>query len=177
MTLDGMPIAPPEDVKQLMTSIYLDFGEIPPEYLVAGRRWRIRPQPALRPARDPDAVWQGTYHEEGAMFYPEWDHGRQHYRKNWCVMREKDVTPVHDDFYRDTLEKYAGLVKHLRKTFEAMRDENRLDKRQTHGDEVDIDALVEALADAPRRQRNERPPVHAPAPCRTQYRRGCSWST
>jgi nitric oxide reductase NorD protein len=93
-------------------------------------------------------VWHGTYHEKGAEFFPEWDHGRQHYRKNWCVMREKTVAPVHDSFYRDTLDKYAGVVKHLRRKFEALRDENRLDKRQTQGDEIDLDALIEALADA-----------------------------
>jgi nitric oxide reductase NorD protein len=97
---------------------------------------------------DPDAVWQGTYHEEGARFYSEWDMGREHYRKNWCVMREKDVVPVFDNFHRETLDKHAGLVKHLRKAFEAMRDENRLLKRQSWGDDVDIDALVEAIADA-----------------------------
>jgi nitric oxide reductase NorD protein len=74
--------------------------------------------------------------------------GRQHYRKNWCVMREKDVPPIYDNFHRETLEKYAGLVKQLRKAFEAMRDDNKLLKRQAYGDEVDIDALVEALADA-----------------------------
>jgi nitric oxide reductase NorD protein len=63
-------------------------------------------------------------------------------------MREKTVTPVHDTFHRDTLDKYAGVVKHLRRKFEALRDENHLDKRQTQGDEVDLDALIEALADA-----------------------------
>jgi nitric oxide reductase NorD protein len=63
-------------------------------------------------------------------------------------MREKTVTPVHDGFYRDTLAKHAGVVKHLRRKFEALRDENRLDKRQTQGDEIDLDALIEALADA-----------------------------
>jgi nitric oxide reductase NorD protein len=92
-------------------------------------------------------VWQGTYHEVGATFYPEWDFGRQLYRKNWCVMREKDVPPVADDFVFNTLKKYSGLVKHLRRTFEAMRDENRMIKREISGDDVDIDALVEALAD------------------------------
>ena len=34
ITLDDAPVAPPEGVKQLLTSVYLDFGEIPPEYLV-----------------------------------------------------------------------------------------------------------------------------------------------
>ncbi|MBW8458549.1 MAG: VWA domain-containing protein [Thiobacillus sp.] len=148
ITLDDAPIAPPEGVKQLLTSVYLDFGEIPPEYLVPAGDGEYDPNRVFDQPEDPDAVWQGTYHEKGAVLYPEWDHGRQHYRKNWCVMREKTVTPVHDTFHRDTLNKYAGVVKHLRRKFEALRDENRLDKRQTQGDEVDLDALIEALADA-----------------------------
>ena len=148
LTLDDAPVAPPEDVRQLLTSVHLDFGQIPPEYLVPAGAGEY--DPGLyedRPA-DPDAVWQGTYHEEGALFYPEWDLGRQHYRKNWCVMREKAVKPVYDDFPARTLAKHAALVKSLRRGFEAMRDENRLLKRQAQGDEVDLDALVEALADA-----------------------------
>ena len=148
LTLDSLPIAPPEDVKALLTSIYLDFGEIPPEYLVPAGDGEYDASLLGEQGKDPDAVWQGTYHEEGALFYPEWDMGREHYRKNWCVMREKDVPPIENDFHRQTLEKYAGVVKNLRKSFEAMRDENRIEKRQTQGDDVDIDALVEALADA-----------------------------
>ena len=148
ITLDGAPLAPPDDVRQLLTSVYLDFGDIPPEYLVPAGEGEYDPGLVFDQPEDPDAVWHGTYHEKGAELYPEWDHGRQHYRKNWCVMREKSVTPVYDDFYRDTLDKYTGVVKHLRRKFEALRDENRLDKRQTQGDEIDLDALVEALADA-----------------------------
>lgn len=148
ITLDDAPLAPPEGVKQLLTSIYLDFGEIPPEYLTPAGEGEYDPNLYQEQPEDPDAVWQGVYHERGATLFHEWDHGRQHYRKNWCVMREKPVQPVHDDFYRTTLDKHAPIVKHLRKRFEAMRDENRLEKRQADGDEVDIDALIEALADA-----------------------------
>jgi nitric oxide reductase NorD protein len=148
ITLDGALLAPPDDVKQLLISVYLDFGEIPPEYLTPAGEGEYDPNLVFDQPEDPDAVWQGTYHEKGAELYPEWDHGRQHYRKNWCVMREKTVTPAYDDFHRDTLAKHAGVVKHLRKKFEALRDENRLDKRQTQGDEIDLDALIEALADA-----------------------------
>ena len=148
ITLDDAPIAPPDGVKQLLTSVYLDFGEIPPDYLTPAGDGEYDPNLVFDQPEDADSVWQGTYHEKGAELYPEWDHGRQHYRKNWCVMREKPVTPVYDDFYRDTLCKHAGLVRHLRKKFEALRDENRLEKRQTQGDEIDLDALIEALADA-----------------------------
>ena len=148
ITLDSAPVAPPEDVKRLLTSVWLDFGSIPPEYLVPAGDGEYDPSLLEDRPLDPDEVWQGTYHEQGATLYPEWDLGRRHYRKNWAVMREKEVPPVFDDSHAATLEKYAGLVKHLRKSFEAMRDENRLLKRQTHGDDIDIDALVEALADA-----------------------------
>jgi nitric oxide reductase NorD protein len=148
ITLDDAPIAPPEGVKQLLTSVYLDFGEIPPEYLTPAGDGEYDPNRVFDQPEDPDAVWHGTYHEKGAELYPEWDHGRQHYRKNWCVMREKAVPPAHDSFYRDTLDKYAGVVKQLRRKFEALRDENRVEKRQAEGDEIDLDALIEALADA-----------------------------
>jgi nitric oxide reductase NorD protein len=148
LTLDGAPLAPPDEVRQLLTSVYLDFGEIPPEYLVPAGDGEYDLKAVFDQPEDPDAVWQGTYHEKGAELYPEWDHGRQHYRKNWCTMREKAVTPVYDDFVRDTLAKHGGLVRHLRRKFEMLRDENRFEKRQTQGDEIDLDALVEALADA-----------------------------
>ncbi|HYP67310.1 MAG TPA: nitric oxide reductase activation protein [Thiobacillaceae bacterium] len=148
LSLDGLPIAPPDDVKQLLTSIQLDWGEVPPEFLVPAGDGEYDPALYTKEEKDPDEVWQGTYHEEGAHLYHEWDHGRQHYRKNWCVLREKPVRPVYDDFVARTRRKYTGLLKHLRRTFEVMRDENRLEKRQPQGEDVDIDALIEALADA-----------------------------
>ncbi|HWS11680.1 MAG TPA: VWA domain-containing protein [Rhodocyclaceae bacterium] len=148
LVLDDVPVAPPEDVRQLLTSIQLDLGEIPPEYLVAAGPGEYDPSFYGEASRDPDEVWQGTYHEEGALFYPEWDFGRQHYRKAWCVMRERDVAPVYDGFVPDVLHKYGGLVRRLRRNFEAIRDEDRLLKRQAQGDNVDIDALVEATAEA-----------------------------
>ena len=149
LSLNDAPIAPPDDVRQLLTSIYLDLGEIPPEYLFAAGPGEYDPSLYEEKHADPDAVWQGTYHEEGASLYPEWDFGRQHYRKNWCVLREREGAAKRDeDFAGLTLQKYSGLVKHLRRTFEAMRDQDRLLKREPSGDAVDIDALVEALADA-----------------------------
>ncbi len=92
-------------------------------------------------------MWKGTYHEEGAFLYNEWDHRRSHYRKHWCVLRELDVHPDSDPFVARTLRKYHGVLPALRKTFEALRGEDKLLKKQTNGDDVDFDALVEAWAD------------------------------
>ena len=147
VTLDGKPLAPPDDLRQAMQSIQQDLGEIPPEYLHAAGDGGYDPE-AERQERDPADVWKGTYHEEGAFHYNEWDHERQHYRKNWVVLRELEVSPQYDGFVEETLRKYGGLVKDLRRTFEALRGEDRVLKRQAEGDDVDIDALVEAWADS-----------------------------
>jgi len=148
LTMDGEPVTPPDIINSLSTSIVQDLGEIPDDYLVPAGDGEYDPDLFVDKKIDPDDVWKGTYHEEGAFLYNEWDYRRQHYRKNWCAVRELEVSPLEDDFVTDTLHKYQGLIKHLRKTFEAMRDEDRMLKRQVHGDGVDIDALVEALADA-----------------------------
>lgn len=148
LVLEDKPIAPPEDMKQLMTSIMLDWGEIPPEFLVPAGDGEYDPALYQKEEKDVEDVWKGVYHEEGAFLYSEWDHARQHYRKNWCVLREIEMTAGDPAYVDGVQEKYQGLVKHLRRTFEAMRDENRLLKRQAQGDDVDIDALVEALADS-----------------------------
>jgi nitric oxide reductase NorD protein len=148
LVLDDKPIAPPEDVKQLLTSIMLDWGDVPPEFLVPAGEGEYDPSLYQKEEKDIEDVWKGIYHEEGAFLYREWDFARQHYRKNWCVVRELELSPGDPVFVDKVLDKYQGMIKHLRRTFEAMRDENRLLKRQSQGDDVDIDALVEALADS-----------------------------
>jgi nitric oxide reductase NorD protein len=142
-------VSPPEDIKQVISSIMLDLGELPPEYLVPAGDGSYKPKGAEEQDEDPsEDVWSGTYHERGARIYNEWDFRRRTYRKNWCVMRELTVEPKVDDFVHETLEKYSRHLVGLRKTFEALRGEEKRLKKEPYGDEVDIDALVEAHADA-----------------------------
>ena len=146
LEFDGDLVALPQHVRELMSSIIVDFGDIPPEYLVAAGPGEYDLTVYDRPL-NPDDVWKGTYHEEGAQLYNEWNYRRQHYHKNWCVVREIDVQPVYDSFVEDTLQKYSKLLKSLRNTFEYMRGEDKLLKKQPYGDDIDIDAVVEAYAD------------------------------
>lgn len=145
LELDGKPVAPPDNVKGTMASIIQDLGEIPEDYLyAAGDGAYAATALAEQSAED---VWKGTYHEEGAFLYNEWDYERQNYRKNWAVLRELEISPQDPDYVRETLLRYRGLTAHLRRTFEALRGEDKLLKKQPYGDNVDIDALVEAWAD------------------------------
>jgi nitric oxide reductase NorD protein len=63
------------------------------------------------------------------------------------VLRGRDVHPQHNDFVARTLRKHRGLLGSLRRSLEALCSEGRLLKTQAYGEDVDIDALVEAYAD------------------------------
>jgi len=146
LELDGEPIEPPEGVESLISSIIQDLGEIPDDYLVAAGdgNYKIFQD---ENKTDGSNVWAGTYHEEGAYLHKEWDYRRRRYKKNWCALREVEINPGSTAFVSDTLEKYSGLIKNLRKTFEVLRGEDKILKKQPYGDDIDIDALVEAWAD------------------------------
>ncbi len=145
LTLDGEPVTPPEQVSRLLASILQDVDDIPEDYLVAaGDDGYARELPRLRDAEDQS---RGPHSEDGALLYDEWDYRRQHYRKNWCVLRELDMHPADEPFVEHTLEKYSGLTAGIRKTFEALRGEDRLLKRQAEGDDIDLDAVVDAYGD------------------------------
>lgn len=146
------PVAPPAAVKRLLSSVMLDLGELPPDYLVPAGDGNYKPKGAGEGDAEEDAeeVWSGAYHERGAHLYNEWDFRRRSYRKNWCVMRELKVEPAFDGFVDETLAKYSRHLPELRKTFEALRGEDKWLKKEPYGDEVDIDALVAAQADARR---------------------------
>jgi nitric oxide reductase NorD protein len=145
LRLDGEPVSPPGHVNDLLQSIAQDLGGIPDEYLVPAGDGAYRENRA--PENKAADVWHGTYHEEGAVLYNEWDYKRRHYRKNWCVLRELDVHPGNPDFIDATLARYALQVTQLRRTFELLRGEDKLLKKQANGDDIDFDAVISAYAD------------------------------
>ena len=145
LRLDGEPVSPPGHVNDLLQSIAQDLGGIPDEYLVPAGDGAYRENRA--PENKAADVWHGTYHEEGAVLYNEWDYKRRHYRKNWCVLRELDVHPGNPDFIDATLARYAPQVTQLRRTFELLRGEDKRLKKQASGDDIDFDAVISAYAD------------------------------
>ena len=137
-------ITPPEDVKQIMDSIIQDFGEIPDEYL----------QPAGDGGYNSDEEKDETSNDyENSNFefsYNEWDHARQQYKKDWCKLNEKTVEEVSSNFIKETLSKYRGLLKNLNRTFEALRQDEKRLKKQNYGDDIDLDAFIDAYIDLKR---------------------------
>lgn len=145
LDLDGQQIIPPDNVQNLLGSIVQDLGEIPEDYLVAAGDGGY--DASANEEKKAADVWKGIYHEEGAFIYNEWDFKRKHYRKNWCVLREIDVHPSNEPFVSETLARHRGLVVQLRRTFEALRGEDKTLKKQKYGDSVDFDAVIEGFTD------------------------------
>ena len=145
LQLDGQPFTPPAELRSLLQSIIQDLGALPDDYLTPAGPGAATAQDTG--VRNPDDVWQGTYHEDGAWRFNEWDCHRQAYKKNWCVLRELTVPPADLAFFRRCMRRHYGLIKHLRRTFEALRGEQALLRKQPHGDDIDLDALIDAQAD------------------------------
>ena len=141
-TVDGKPVPVPEDTIQTARSIIQDFGEIPDEYLVPAGSGSYDAKYAS--ADDSDDTRSGA---QGGICYDEWDYRRCHYRKNWCVLKELDMHPGQAQSVAAILDKYAHLVRDIRKSFEALRGDDRMLRRQKNGDDIDLDAVVESYVD------------------------------
>lgn len=133
----------PDDVRQLLSSIQQDLGRIPEDYLDGiGRRLYDAEQTGGE--ADPRAMISSDRTAAALLRYPEWDYTRQRFRPDYCVLRELPGEAADPVFVADTLRKYHGLVKSIRRSFEALLGESRIERRQPEGEDIDLDALVEA---------------------------------
>ncbi|MCY4364264.1 MAG: nitric oxide reductase activation protein [Gammaproteobacteria bacterium] len=147
LTMDGQAVNVPEHLQELISSIMADFGEIPEQHLqptdLGDYNDELQPQAGSTGSdNETDANLPGSFK------YDEWDYVRQRFRDGFCTLSELAVTPGDESFVDETLDKHRGLLKSIKKTFEAVLGEPRLQRRQSDGDDIDLDAVIEAYADA-----------------------------
>ncbi|MDD9823017.1 MAG: hypothetical protein OXU98_09080 [Gammaproteobacteria bacterium] len=148
LQLDGEAVNLPPEAAAVLSSLLQDLQQLPEDWLTPAGDGEYQPG---RPAEATDATAPADSPGPGqddAIFYDEWDFRRRSYRKNWCALRESPAHPLHDDFAALTVEKYRPLVADIRRHFEALRDHDKLLKAQSGGDDIDLDALITARADA-----------------------------
>ncbi|MBI5921899.1 MAG: VWA domain-containing protein [Betaproteobacteria bacterium] len=138
--LDESAILPPE-AQAAALSLQQDLGELPPEFQVPAGTG------AWRPTRQDATGECSTSSNEPDRRYDEWDYRRKAYRRGWCHLFEADVPAGAAGYVEDVRQRYAALIRQLRRRFELLRGEDRLLGRQPEGDEIDVDAMVDALAD------------------------------
>ncbi len=160
LKIDGASVTLPPEGLAAAQSLLQDLGEIAPELLVpAGpAEWKGDGAGKGKP---------GTLETRADALFDEWDYRRRAYRRQWCHVYLHEVGGGDAGYVPAVRARHAPLIRQLRRRFEAMRGEDRVLRRQSDGPEVDMDALVAAIADrrggaepSPRlfcrRQRDER---------------------
>jgi len=142
LTLEGPQIELPEPLRKLAEQIVADLGHIPTDYISAA-------QGLAGQAATPSWAAGSPSGESlvAPLTYDEWDFRRNGFRKDWCILNEKQLQPVKGTFVATTLHKYQGLLKQLKKQFEMLRSTERFMKRQRDGNDIDLDALIESISD------------------------------
>lgn len=140
--LGGPAVDLPESLRNLAREIIADHGRIPEDYISAAQGLAGQGVP---PAASPESGSGDSL--IAPITYDEWDFRRNGFRKNWCQLLIKNVPPVRGTFINSTLDKYQGLLRQLKKQFEMLRTMERFTKRQRYGDDIDLDAMIEAIAD------------------------------
>jgi nitric oxide reductase NorD protein len=139
--VDGEVVALPPEAQAAAQSLVQDLGELPPEVLspAGPGAWL----PADREGPGPDLVTD----RDADFRYDEWDYHRSAYRKGWCHVYEMEVAPGDPDYVGEVGNRHRALISQIRRRFEAVRGEDRVLGRQPEGEEIDLDAQVDAHID------------------------------
>ena len=131
---------------ELISSILQDFDGIPDEYLqlldLGNDNKDLSPTATAGNDRQ-----QSEPKISGIFRYREWDYRVQQFHENFCSLRELPANLGDESFVDETLKKYLHLVNSLKRTFEGVLVESQLQRRQSDGDDLDLDAIIRAYAE------------------------------
>ena len=123
------------------------LGDLPQARLVASPG---RPKEVLLADDPPDAsaiaLAPGVSVLQRGIAYPEWDYRRQHYREQNALVQVRTAPPGNPVWVAETLESHQGLLEGIRRRFELLRTHRAWLRGQVDGDELDLDAYVDAVA-------------------------------
>jgi nitric oxide reductase NorD protein len=139
--VDGDLVALPPEAQAAAQSLVQDMGELPPEVLSpAGPGGWL-------PTERTDSGAELSNDRDADFRYDEWDYHRSAYRKGWCHVYEVEVAPGDADYVTEVGNRHRALIGQIRRRFEAVRGEDRVLGRQPEGEEIDLDAQVDAHID------------------------------
>lgn len=80
----------------------------------------------------------------GTYLYPEWNCKTNAYRNNWCQVIEELQD---NEDWEEPPPELKRLSRRVRRAFEALRTDDRWLRRQTDGEDVNIDDFIEAVSE------------------------------
>jgi len=142
LRIDNQEVGLSPELTQLAEAIRQDLGALPEDYVSSAVGKAGHGFSGDHPASpaESDSLF-------APVVYDEWDYRRKGFRKNWCVVTEREIPAVQTAFIDQTLHKYRGQIRRLRHQFERLQTQEHFVRRQRDGNDIDFDALVESLAD------------------------------
>ncbi len=133
----------PPDAREAARSLQQDLGEVPRDALhpAGPGTW----QPVAGGGDEPDVVVDPAARPDA--FYDEWDYRRGALRRGWCHLYESEGQAGEQEWVDEVRHRHAHLIRSIRRRFESLRGEDKPQRRQLDGEEIDLDAQVEARAD------------------------------
>ncbi len=135
LSSEGEAVEITPEMRRLFESVIQDFREVPEKYL--------RIDDDGKPAGSGNG--KTPQKDEAQELLPELDHSIRQYRTDWCRVFLHQMPGGDGDFAAKTLLHHGGLVKQLRRIFEALREGSSRHRHEPYGDDVDLDAAVEAV--------------------------------
>ncbi|RLD77030.1 MAG: NorD protein, partial [Bacteroidetes bacterium] len=79
--------------------------------------------------------------------YDEWDYSKREYKEDFCKLYPKNITETDVSYYKKTLKENASTLMGLRKMLTNVNNKYQQQRRQTQGEEFDIDAITDLYID------------------------------
>jgi len=79
--------------------------------------------------------------------YDEWDYAKKSYKPNFCKIYPKKIVEKDVAYYKKTLKDNASTLLGLRKMLTNVNNKMQQQRRQTQGEEFDLDALTDLYID------------------------------
>jgi len=81
------------------------------------------------------------------ILYDEWDYSKRVYKENFCKVYPKTLLKTAIPYYKKTLNENRSTLVGLRKMLTNVNNKYQQQRRQTQGDEFDIDAITDLFVD------------------------------
>ncbi|NOY47719.1 MAG: VWA domain-containing protein, partial [Chlorobi bacterium] len=81
------------------------------------------------------------------LTYDEWEYSKRKYKENFCKVYPKTVLKTNIPYYKETLLKNRTTLIGLRKMLSSVNNKYLQQRRQTQGEEFDLDAITDLFVD------------------------------
>jgi nitric oxide reductase NorD protein len=79
--------------------------------------------------------------------YDEWDYNKQAYKNHFCKVYPKNILKTDVGYYKNAISKNRSTLLGLRKMLTNVNNKYQLQRRQSQGEEFDLDAITDLFVD------------------------------